>query len=100
DKQYSLKLDKYRAELKTIRTTQKQLESLLKLNTELNVAALPNEVNRWDDDKNKQERFNQWLKNLQKDIYLDQALKVMSDMISQQNLVKSKETTEPVKKAF
>lgn len=100
DKQYSLKLDKYRAELKTIRTTQKQLESLLKLNTELNVAALPNEVNRWADDKNKQERFNQWLKNLQKDIYLDQALKVMSDMISQQNLVKSKETTEPVKKAF
>lgn len=100
DKQYSLKLDKYRAELKTIRTTQKQLESLLKLNAELNVAALPNEVNRWADDKNKQERFNQWLKNLQKDIYLDQALKVMSDMISQQNLVKSKETTEPVKKAF
>ena len=100
DKQYSLKLDKYRADLKTIRTTQKQLESLLKLNAELNVAALPNEVNRWADDKNKQERFNQWLKNLQKDIYLDQALKVMSDMISQQNLVKSKETTEPVKKAF
>ncbi len=100
DKQYSLKLDKYRAELKTIRTTQKQLESLLKLNAELNVAALPNEVNRWADDKNKQERFNQCLKNLQTDIYLDQALKVMSDMISQQNLVKSKETTEPVKKAF
>lgn len=100
DKQYSLKLDKFRAELKTIRTTQKQLETLLKLNTELNVTALPKEVNRWADDKNKQERFNQWLKNLQKDIYLDQALKVMSDMISQQNLVKSKETTEPVKKAF
>lgn len=35
-----------------------------------------------------------------KDIYLDQALKVMNDMIGQQNLVKSKTTEEPVKKAF
>jgi carboxyl-terminal processing protease len=100
DKQYSLNLDKYKTELKAIRNTQKQLESLLKLSSELDVAALPNEVNRWADDKNKQDRFNQWLKALQKDIYLDQALKVMGDMISQQNLVKGKTTEEPVKKAF
>lgn len=56
--------------------------------------------NRWAEDKPKQERFQQWLKSLQKDIYLDQALKVMNDMIGQQNLVKSKTTEEPVKKAF
>ena len=51
---------------------------------------LPNETNRWADDKNKQERFNQWLKSLQKDIYLDQAVKVVNDMINQQNLVKAR----------
>ncbi|MBL7749084.1 MAG: carboxy terminal-processing peptidase, partial [Chitinophagaceae bacterium] len=62
DKQYSLDIDKYREEQKAIRTTIKQMESLLKLKEELNVAALPNEVNRWADDKNKQDRFNQWLK--------------------------------------
>jgi carboxyl-terminal processing protease len=99
DKEYSLQIDKYRKEQKMVRSTIKQLESLMKLHDELNVSALSNETNRWADDKNKQERFNQWLKGLQKDIYLDQAVKVMNDMIGQQNLAKGKLTEEP-KKAF
>lgn len=100
DKLYSLNIDTYRQDQKAIRTTIKQMEELLKLKETLSVNALPKEVNRWADDKNKQDRFNQWLKNLQKDIYLDQAVKVMNDMIGQQNLVKGKTTEEPVKKAF
>ncbi|MBM3415584.1 MAG: tail-specific protease [Bacteroidetes bacterium] len=100
DKHYSLQIDKYREEQNAIRNTIKQLESLLKLKGELDVTALPKEVNRWENDKNKQERFQQWLKNLQKDIYLDQAVKVMNDMISQQNLVKAKTGDEPSKKGF
>jgi hypothetical protein len=36
---------------------------------------------------------------LQKDIYLDQAVKVVNDMIGQQNLAKAK-TGEETKKAF
>jgi len=99
DKEYSLQIDKYRKEQAAIRSTIKQLEGLLKLNGQLDVSALPGETNRWESDKNKQERFVQWLKTLQKDIYLDQAVKVMNDMISQQNLVKGK-TEEPAKKAF
>lgn len=100
DKHYSLKLDKYREEQEAIRKTQKQLESLIKLKGQLDVAALPNEENRWENDKTKQERFDQWIKSLQKDIYLDQAVKVMNDMINQQNLVKTKTGEEPVKKGF
>ncbi len=100
DRHYSLRLDKYREEQKAIRTTIKQMETLLKLKNEIDVAALPKEVNRWENDKSKQERFEFWLKGLQKDIYLDQAVKVMNDMIGQQNLVKAKTTEEPVKKAF
>ena len=99
DKQYSLQLDKYKKEQKMIRATIRQIESLMKLNGELNVSALSSEVNRWSDDKNKQERFNTWLKGLRKDIYLDQAVKVLNDMISQQNLVKTKPVEEP-KKGF
>jgi len=99
DKEYSLQIDKYKAEQTKLRTTIKQLETLLKLKGEINVAALPAETNRWAEDKAKQDRFNQWLKGLQKDIYLDQAIKVMNDMIGQQNLVKGK-TEEPAKKAF
>lgn len=99
DKEYSLQIDKYKAEQAQLRSTIKQLETLLKLKGEINVAALPSETNRWAEDKAKQDRFNQWLKGLQKDIYLDQAVKVMNDMIGQQNLVKGK-TEEPAKKAF
>ncbi len=100
DRKYSLQLSKYRAEQQKIRSTIKQLESLMKLEGQIDVAALPKEVNRWEEDKNKQERFNLWLKGLQKDIYLDQAVKVMNDIIGQQNLVKAKKAEEPTKKAF
>lgn len=99
DKIYSLNIDKYRKDQKLVRTTFSDLESLMKLKAEIDVAALSGEENRWAEDKNKQERFNAWLKNLRKDIYLDQAVKVVNDMISQQNLVKNKTVTEP-KKAF
>jgi carboxyl-terminal processing protease len=73
----------------------------MKLKTEINVAALPGETNRWANDKSKQERFNQWIKNLRKDIYLDQAVKVIDDVINQQNLVKAaKPEEEKPKKGF
>jgi len=99
EKKYSLQLEKYRKEQEKIKASVKQLESLLKLKTQLDVSALPAEENRWAEDKTKQERFQLWLKSLQKDIYLDQAVRVMNDIISQQNMVKGK-TEEPVKKAF
>ncbi|MBL7740150.1 MAG: carboxy terminal-processing peptidase [Chitinophagaceae bacterium] len=100
DRRYSLQLDKYRKEQKAIRTTFVQNESLIKLKEEINVAALSNEENKYAADQNKQERFNNWLKNLRKDIYLDQAVKVVDDIIGQQNLVKGKAGEEPAKKAF
>jgi len=101
DKKYSLQLDKYRKEQKAIRATLAQNEALMKLKTELNVTSLPSETNRWANDNAKQERFNQWLKNLRKDIYLDQTVKVLGDVINQQNLVKAgKPEEEKPKKAF
>lgn len=99
DKEYSLELDKYRKEQKEIDDVINKLTALQKLSKELDVSALKNEENKWENDKNKQERFQQWLKSLQKDIYLDQTMKVMTDMINQQNLVKLKASEQP-KKAF
>lgn len=100
DRRYSLKLDDYRKEQKLLRSTYAQNETLIKLKEEMNVSPLTNEENKYAHDQNKQERFNQWLKNLRKDIYLDQAVKVVNDIINQQNLVKSKGEGEPAKKAF
>jgi carboxyl-terminal processing protease len=100
DKDYSLQLDKYRKERKMISATIRQVENLMKLQDELDVKALSSEVNKWSNDKTKQDRFNNWLKNLRKDIYLDQAVKVMNDMVNQQNLVQGKTPADEKKKAF
>ena len=95
----SLQLDKYRKEQEAINATVDQMDALQKLKNGMNVSALPSEANRWADDKNKQDRFEQWLDYLKTDIYLNQAVKVMDDMISQRNVAQT-QSTEEKKKSF
>jgi len=99
DKEHPLQLEKYRQEQKAILATVKQNETLEKLKDSLDVSPLAKDINAIGNDKNKQERFTNWAKTLSKDIYLDQAVKVMSDMINQRNLALSK-TGSDAKKAF
>jgi carboxyl-terminal processing protease len=89
DKERSLRLDKYRQEEKAIQATVKQNETLEKSKDSLDISFVPRDENMFANDKIKQERFNNWLKGLTKDIYLDQAVKVMNDMINQKNLAQS-----------
>jgi carboxyl-terminal processing protease len=87
DKTYSLQIDQYKKEQELIRASVRKLDSLQQLKNALTVKALSGEENRWVEDKPKQERFERWLKNLQKDIYLDQGVKVMQDIQQQRSLV-------------
>jgi carboxyl-terminal processing protease len=100
DKEYSLQIDKFKNEQKLIRSTVKQIDTLLKLDKELNIAYLPEDVDRRLNDKDKNDRYNQWLKNLSKDIYLDQAVKVIGDVQNQRNLAKSPLNKEKPAKSF
>jgi carboxyl-terminal processing protease len=95
DKEHPLQLEKYRQEQKAIQATVKQNETLEKLKDSLDVSFIPKDKNMFAADKAKQERFDNWLKGLTKDIYLDQAVKVMNDMINQRNLAQS--TKQPAK---
>lgn len=88
DRQYSLQLDKYRTEQKQIRQAVKQIDSLNKLTQELAVETPAQDANKFQNDQAKSDRYKQWLKNLKSDIYLDEAVKVMNDMITKINLVK------------
>jgi len=94
DREYSLNFDKYQKEQKAIRATIKQIETLKKLENDMDVTSLPQDGDRFSYDKGKQERFDQWIKNLRKDIYIDQATKVTSDMVVQRNLVQNRQQTE------
>ncbi len=87
DKKFSLNVDKYRQEQKQIKATVSQIETLKKLQQQMNVVGLPQDANKYADDKDKKARYDQWLKSLREDIYLDQAVKVEDDMITQKNLV-------------
>jgi carboxyl-terminal processing protease len=89
DKVYPLNLTKYKDEQKQVKATVKQIETLSKLpaGSELNVLALPQDTHKYDDDKNKADRFQQWLKDRRTDVWLGETVNVLDDMISQKNLV-------------
>ncbi|MHA4811261.1 carboxy terminal-processing peptidase [Flavitalea flava] len=92
DKVYPLNLQKYRDEQKQIKSTIKQVETLSKLGgaNELKIQALPQDANKYEGDKAKADRYQQWLKDLRTNIYLGEAVNVLDDMITQKNLVYNK----------
>ena len=87
DKVHTLNLKKYQEEQKKIKATVKQIETLNKLGTELNVEALPEDLKKFEYDNGKSDRFKQWIKNLRSNIYLNEAVNVVNDLIVQKNVV-------------
>ena len=87
DKEYTLNYKKYQDEQKEIRNRVKQIDSLNKTPTEIHVEALGDDLKKLQYDEGKTERFKQWIKGLRSDIYLDESVKVVNDMIVQNNLV-------------
>ena len=87
DKVYTLNYKKYQEEQKEIRNKVKQIDSLNKTTNEVSVEPLDEDVKKLQYDEGKSERFKQWIKNLRTDIYLDESVKVIDDMIVQNNLV-------------
>jgi carboxyl-terminal processing protease len=92
DKMYPLNLEKYRQEQKEIKSTVKQIETLSKLPSPMNIETLPQDAGRYntDKDKDKAERYKQWVESRKTDIYLKEAVNVVGDMVSQKNLVYNK----------
>ncbi len=89
DKEYELNLDKYKQEVKLIRSTAKQNEVLQRLpkEKEMEVQVSAADKNKFynNPDKAKGERYQQWLKNLKADLYVDEATKIINDIIALQN---------------
>jgi carboxyl-terminal processing protease len=88
DKVFPLNLEKYRAERKQQSATSKQIEGLMKLQKELDAVPLPQEVNKYANDKMKQDRFNNWVKGIRSNIYIDESVNVLYDMIDISALTK------------
>lgn len=89
DKNSSLNIEDYRKEKKLIKAKADQVNAVLKLKKKLSVSLLPAEVDKYKGDAGKEERTRLWLKGLSEDIYLNQAVNVVEDMIGLDNLAKS-----------
>jgi carboxyl-terminal processing protease len=90
DKEYPLEIGQFRQEQKITRDAVKRIEKLIKLDESMNVSFLKQDEQRYvSEDKDKSERYKNWLNNVAKDRYVDQAVKVINDMVNQQNLAKA-----------
>ncbi len=87
---YTLNLKKYQTEQKEIESVAKQIKTLIKSEKESPVELLPQDINKFSADTTKQERQNAWLKGLRTDIYLNEAVNIMNNIISQNAIAKSK----------
>ena len=86
DRAYSLNLVKFQAAQKQLKTSYKQLETLLKLPTQLNVKNIVADDAKLTGDKEKAEKNKRFLNTLKDDIYVDEAVKVTDKMIIQSNV--------------
>ena len=83
DKAYPLNLNKYRQEQKLVKAKQKELEDLYKLNKELTVKNIQVDMAAINATKEKVDKNTSWLKRVSGDIYIDETVKVMNNMITQ-----------------
>jgi carboxyl-terminal processing protease len=76
----SLNLNTYRQEEENSRTENKRFEEISKLSTSLVIAALSDDITEMKGDTAKIARSDKWIKDLTKDIFLEEAVKVIGDM--------------------
>ncbi len=89
DKEYSLNLAKYKEDQKLLKAKWTELDKLYKLTKEMNVKNTEADMAVLNEAKDKLEKNNQWLKRISGDIYIDETVKVMYNMIGQSNTAKS-----------
>ncbi|MFT3904034.1 MAG: carboxy terminal-processing peptidase [Niabella sp.] len=89
EKSVSLNIDDFKAEKKIMRTKVAQIDSAQRLKTKLDIKLLAADVNKLPSNQLENERVKAWLKALSQDIYLDQAVKVVDDMIGMETVAKS-----------
>ena len=90
DKVYTLNIKKYQEEQKQIREIVRQIDKLTKTNKANPVELLPADIARFSNDEAKHERQELWLKNLKSDIYINETVSIVNNIISNNAIVRSK----------
>jgi carboxyl-terminal processing protease len=84
DSPVELNFEKYKQQQKLLRSTTEQINKLSKLPAEMDVEVSILDKNKFynNPDKNKGERYQRWLKDIKSDMYINQSVKIVSDMIA------------------
>lgn len=80
DNDYSLNIDKFKAEAAKIEAEGKKFKALGKYNSNLTFDALPQEKEQFKKDPALAEKKKDWYESLGKDAYVNEALNVLDDM--------------------
>lgn len=86
---YSLNLAKFKEDQKELQAVWKQIEDLYKLPKPLDIKNLSTDTTAINEGKDKVERNKQWIKRLSDDIFIDESVKVLNQMIAQANLARA-----------
>ncbi len=87
DAPINLQIDKYKTAQKQLRATSAQINSLIKLKDSMNVSVLKVDYDKFYNNayKTKQDVYQDWLKRIKTDLYIDETVKIVSSMIASQN---------------
>jgi len=86
---YSLQLDKFKKEQENLDAEAKKYKPISEYKNKLQFKSLPNEMALMEKDSLFKEKRVRWHESLAKDVYVEEALNVLSDMQSK-NMVKAK----------
>ena len=87
DAPVSLELNKYKEQQEKLKGTVNQNTALAKLKNEMNMDVLKPDYDKFynNPDKQKGERYKAWLKGLKSDLYINETVKIVSDMANHSN---------------
>ena len=88
DREYSLNINKYKEEQKELKDIIKQIDGLYKLPKPMDIKNLASDALGENADKDKIDKNKQWLKVRGDDIYIDESVKVLNKIITQNNMAK------------
>ena len=82
----SLELKNYKVQLKEIKDVAGKVRDLTKLKTDLSVSNLAGDLQVINSDSLKKDRNDFWINFLKKDVYMNETINVMGDMIQQKGM--------------
>lgn len=87
DKDYNLNIDKYKQDQAAVRDKVHLNDSLGKLTTPMDIQPVAADHDKFfnNPDKPKGERYQQWLKIIQSDIYINETLNIVNDIAAKAN---------------